>query len=654
MQAQTQSVRTTFSARRTTMQISGEAAHSHHASVCASPAAIPDNPYLSSQLIAYIGNKRRLLPLIHRAITLCGVPRPGTRSLFVDFFAGSGAVSRLAKLLGFHVIANDWEEYAWILNEAFLVTQPGDLETLFAEKGGLAEVLARLNSLDADVCRNGFISRYYAPQKTEDADPERERMFYTTENARRIDAIRAWIEYEYPGEILNERQAMEKRLLLGLLLYEAATHANTSGVFKAYHCGFGGRGGDALQRILKPVELEYPVLCAGSAEAYREDAEHFAKRFADGKRGIDIAYLDPPYNQHQYGSNYHLLNTIARGDMPKVNEKPLAKTRGSADKAGIRRDWVKTHSPFCSRRDASRAFADLLRVIRARHILISYSTEGMIPVAEMIAILGRHGRLDLVLSEYTRYRGGKQALTSTNANVEFVLIAHTEEANTEANTARVLRAIQTAQLGLYLKRVVSPAVLIARGYCVRGALCIDDGLEFVRTLASGVTLAVTVKKFKWIEACVFRRGQEELQLCAMPEPEYAEVLCEIAAITSITRDEELGVTMSRARYLLAKGNIPSLAEPLAEIPYLLKKFNESTDYSDSLKRLDEALVIALEIADTMEERPCSAGLAKKHVLFARRLQFLMDRKLALLPKKNDPDLYSLRRDLDAHSARLFP
>jgi adenine-specific DNA-methyltransferase len=621
------------------------------------PDAILGHPYLSSQLIAYIGNKRRLLPLIHRAITRCDIS--SVHPLFADFFAGSGAVCRLAKLLGFHVAANDWEEYAWILNEAFLVTQPGDLDTLFAEKGGFAEVLAHLNSLDAGD-QNGVISRYYAPHKTEAADPERERMFYTAENARKIDAIRAWIEHEYPGEILNERQTMEKRFLLGLLLYEAATHANTSGVFKAYHCGFGGRGGDALARIMKPVELEYPVLCEGGAEAYQEDAERLARRFADSNREIDIAYLDPPYNQHQYGSNYHLLNTIARGDMPRVNEKPLAKTRGSADKAGIRRDWVKTRSPFCSRASASRAFAGLLQAIRARHILVSYSTEGMIPVEEMAAILGRHGRLDLVLSEYTRYRGGKQALTSTNANVEFVLIAHTREANTEADTARVLRALNAARLGLYLKRVVSPAVLISRGYYVREANSInsfnnfdsfDDGLEFTKTLESGMSLAITVRKFKWIEACVFRRGQEEVPPEAMREAEYAETLREIAAITAITRDEELSVTMSRARYLLAKGNIPLLAEPLAEIPYLLKKFNESTDFSASLKRLDEALVLALEMAPQMGA--CPAGLVKKYRVFVHRLQFLIRRKLALLPKKNDPELHSLCRDLDERSARLF-
>ena len=73
---------------------------------------ILDHPSLSHQLIAYIGNKRRLLPLIARAIRACGADgvspdEDGVRPLFVDFFAGSGAVSRLGKLLGYHVIAND-------------------------------------------------------------------------------------------------------------------------------------------------------------------------------------------------------------------------------------------------------------------------------------------------------------------------------------------------------------------------------------------------------------------------------------------------------------------------------------------------------------------------------------------------------------------
>ena len=68
-------------------------------------AAAHTSEYLYHQLIPYLGNKRKLLPLIARGVEQAGV-RSGT---FVDFFAGSGVVSRWAKQAGFRVVANDWE-----------------------------------------------------------------------------------------------------------------------------------------------------------------------------------------------------------------------------------------------------------------------------------------------------------------------------------------------------------------------------------------------------------------------------------------------------------------------------------------------------------------------------------------------------------------
>jgi len=624
-----------------------------------------DDPCLSKQLIAYIGNKRRLLPLIKRALMLCAEPdmaAPGAAPrneadappVFVDFFAGSGAVARLAKLLGYHVVANDWEEYAWVLNEAFVVTQQRDLETLFADKGGIARVLAELNALDTG--REGVISRYYAPKATEGADPDRERLFYTSENARRIDAIRAWIEREYPGEILDERRSREKHLLVGLLLYEAATHANTSGVFKGFHRGFGGRAGDALDRILKPVELEFPALCDGSAEAYREDAEalagRLARRSARTGQEIRVAYLDPPYNQHQYGSNYHILNTIARYDTPQISERPRTGKRGKEDKSGIRRDWVKTRSPFCKKAAAGIAFERLTQKIRARHILVSYSTEGTIPFEEMAAILGRCGRLEVALAEYTRYRGGKQALTTTNTNVEFVLIAHTALPNTEEDTRLVLRAIHTARLAVYLKRAVSPARLIARDYHLAPSACLDEGLEWGKELSFGLSIRLSVKNFKHIESCAICKEGKALALEDMGAPEFDAALKEIAELSAITREEELEVTLCRARYLLEKGNLHSLGGPLVEIPLLLRKFNESRDYPASLARLEQALSFAADIAGEMSRRAYPPALAKKYSAFVRGLGFLVRRKASVLPKKNDPELMELCARLDARSNRL--
>ena len=57
-------------------------------------SAIRTNEYVFHQLIPYLGNKRKLLGLIHQAIAKTKVSPIGT---FLDLFACSGFVSRLAK-----------------------------------------------------------------------------------------------------------------------------------------------------------------------------------------------------------------------------------------------------------------------------------------------------------------------------------------------------------------------------------------------------------------------------------------------------------------------------------------------------------------------------------------------------------------------------
>ncbi|MCP4159787.1 MAG: DNA methyltransferase, partial [Deltaproteobacteria bacterium] len=78
-----------------------------------------ETPYLTEQIIAYIGNKRKLLPLIYDAINSV-VPEMKQGLKFLDVFAGSGVVSKLAKSLNFEVYTNDWENYSYILNNGFI------------------------------------------------------------------------------------------------------------------------------------------------------------------------------------------------------------------------------------------------------------------------------------------------------------------------------------------------------------------------------------------------------------------------------------------------------------------------------------------------------------------------------------------------------
>ncbi|RKX93529.1 MAG: hypothetical protein DRP84_08320 [Spirochaetes bacterium] len=102
------------------------------------------------------------------------------------------------------------------------------------------------------------------------SDYRKERLFYTRYNGLIIDKIRNEIEALYPKNIVNRdvKRRREKYPLLSVLLYQAATHTNTSGVFKAYHKGFGGFSGDALNRIIKKIEMSAPILIDSEYESH--------------------------------------------------------------------------------------------------------------------------------------------------------------------------------------------------------------------------------------------------------------------------------------------------------------------------------------------------------------------------------------------------
>jgi len=209
----------------------------------------------------------------------------------------------------------------------------------------------------------GIISRLYAPKDTSDIK-EGERCFYTRENALIIDSLRKYIAEQVDEELTA--------YCLVPLLNKASIHTNTAGVFKGFYkkdnigC-FGGKGEFALSRIMKPIRLDIPIWSSHTYHAHpsHKDINELVKELPDN---IDVMYLDPPYNQHPYGSNYFMLNVIA------TNEEPLEISRIS----GIPTHWNKstynTHNP------AVESMKELLAhgLLKSTYLLLSYNNEGII------------------------------------------------------------------------------------------------------------------------------------------------------------------------------------------------------------------------------------------------------------------------------------
>jgi adenine-specific DNA-methyltransferase len=416
-------------------------------------AAAPVPPYAATKLIAYIGNKRALLPRLAR--TFLELSARARVDRFLDPFAGSGAVSRLARSYGWRVMASDIEEYSRVVNRAWLGVSADDLPRLFAAEGGIAAVLGSLNRLHPQRedeeprlatpwSDRAYIARHYAPRDSAAPDWNRERLFYTRENAVFLDRARSAIEERRPPGSGGAAED-ERALLLGALVYEAATHANTSGVFKAFHKGFGGHGRDALGRILAPMELEPPLLWGGPpSEVGRGDAAAFC-----AQRPAELCYLDPPYNQHQYGSNYHMLNTIAVWGRVPVSEARRADGT-LLHKAGIPESWKESRSPFCSRAKAPAAFASLFASIDSRFVVLSYNSEGLVPLEELFDMLSDRAEVSLGSMGYVKYRGGRQSAGRRVRNREILLVAERRDGRSSRGSGRA--SLEAHELELRLAR----------------------------------------------------------------------------------------------------------------------------------------------------------------------------------------------------------
>ncbi|WP_432632224.1 DNA adenine methylase [Brachyspira sp.] len=374
------------------------------------------NKYLKENLIAYIGNKRRLLPFIEN-VFLDILDKDKNIKTALDLFAGSGSVSRLLKTLDLEVYSNDWEHYSYILNYAHIQINIEDTKNMFIHTGGLENTIETINNIDRIKNKDRYISKFYSPKNDYNPDLKNERLFYTQYNGTKIDIIRHNIEELYKNNAINQKEYF---YLIASLIYEAATHTNTSGVFKAFHSGFGGRNKDALNRILTPISLkELPLYDGKNGYVSMLDANEFALKNKDKK--FDLVYLDPPYNQHQYGSNYHLLNTIALWDKPKINKNIYINGK-KTDKGGIRKDWIKTKSDYCYKKTAKNSLINLLENINANHIVMSYSTDGIIEFDDLISILENKGNLKIETSEYVKYRGAKRSIVNKTKNIEYLFI----------------------------------------------------------------------------------------------------------------------------------------------------------------------------------------------------------------------------------------
>jgi len=369
------------------------------ASGCQAPAGADpgyeDPAFLRDQLITYIGNKRALLGFIGAAVAEVRRRLGKERLRTADLFSGSGVVARYLKQFSETLIVNDLESYCRLINRCYLANRSElDLRTL---RRTYDELRARLQP---EHLHDGMISELYAPRDDRNIQPG-ERAFYTRRNARYLDTARALIA-QLPEPV--------QPFFLAPLLSEASIRANTAGVFKGFYKDrrtgvgtFGGSNGDALSRITGEISLPFPVFSRFECEVaiHQESANALAEKLEP----LDLVYLDPPYNQHPYGSNYFMLNLLTSYERPERISRV----------SGIPADWRR--SRYNRRREAFDAFAELVRGIQSRFLLVSFNSEGFIRKDEILKLLRSVGRVEHRETPYNAFRGSRN-LRSRDIHVQ--------------------------------------------------------------------------------------------------------------------------------------------------------------------------------------------------------------------------------------------
>ena len=346
------------------------------------------NEYLTRQLITYIGNKRSLLGFIDIGIKLVQKKLKKNKLKMFDAFSGSGIAARYFKQFSDLLIVNDLEKYSYVINQCYLSNEN---ETDFPVlRGYYRELTAELKK----ELKKGIISGLYAP-KNDDNIKIDDRVFYTCRNAMYIDTAR---------QLIAQIPENYQKYFLAPLLSEASIHANTSGVFKGFYKNretgagqFGGKNKNALFRITGDIELPFPVFSNFNCDTIIRNDD--SNKIISDLPETDIAYLDPPYNQHPYGSNYFMLNLIVDYKYPEKTSKI----------SGIPENWNR--SSYNRENYALEALTYLVENINSKYVLISFNSEGFITAGQMKNMLGKYGKFEVLETKYNTFKGSRNLKT---------------------------------------------------------------------------------------------------------------------------------------------------------------------------------------------------------------------------------------------------
>lgn len=324
--------------------------------------------YINLKSRRYLGNKYSLIPVLESVI------KPYLKNInsMVDLFAGTGVVGEYFLNIGKEVKFNDILYSNYIIYEAWFGEGFYDSEKIL-------QILSKYNNLNANQLEDNYFSINFKDT------------YFSYENCLKIGYIREDIEERYLSKKINYR---ERAILVASLIYSIDRIANTVGHYDSFLINKSGL--DEKMKLYIPNINGYDQ----DISIYRKDANDLVKDIY-----VDLVYIDPPYNSRQYCDLYHLLENIAEWKKPTVQYKAK-----KMDRTHIKSDY--------SLKNATEAFEDLIKNIKAKYILVSYNDMGengngrsnaKIKDEDLIKILQEKGKLKIIEKKYNAFNSGKSS-----------------------------------------------------------------------------------------------------------------------------------------------------------------------------------------------------------------------------------------------------
>lgn len=331
----------------------------------------------------YIGNKTKLTQeIINKTADIIG-----PQGTVVDLMAGTGAVAMEYRRNGYRVIASDIMTYSkdHLISQLLYNSPPkyDNLQKLSLGKlNGYSSVLEYLNNLEP-------IKGYFFREFSSDGKPSNgcdSRKYFTSSNACKIDAIRAKINDWIDKKLISEN---EEAVLKHTLIMAVNCVANISGTYGYFLSTYKKNTLEQIQLIphqFEDIGNTDNIVLQGFAEDIAQNIH------------ADLCYIDPPYMKRQYAANYHILETIARGDYPVA-----------VGKSGLR-NWWDQHSKFCTKTRSPDSFRKVISDMQCQHFLISYSEDGLLSIEQLINLFSEFGEVYINEIDYTRFRSNQSPL----------------------------------------------------------------------------------------------------------------------------------------------------------------------------------------------------------------------------------------------------